>query len=154
MKRSTIPLLMIIISTVMMITTVVYATEKENEGKESLTSESHRGPAHMQQMHQHMDAMHAQMQAIHAEKDPEKRQQLMQAHRQSMHEGMKMMHGMRGHGRMGMMQEEKPRHKKGDGKMDQNARMEHMEHRMDMMQRMMNQMMQHEEAHRHHHASR
>ena len=119
--------------------TTAYATDKTD--KES---------AHMQSMHEHMTAMHAQMQAIHAEKDPEKRKQLMQAHRQSMHDGMRMMHSMNHKGRMGMMRGGKHKATKNGDTMSDCMRMEHMGHRMDMMEQMMEQMMLHEDAHRHH----
>lgn len=108
------------------------------------------GAGHSQEMDNHMTA-------IHAEKDPEKRRILMEAHRQSMHEGMEMMHGMGGNGRMGMMHKQSDENdtaKKGKGKMDDQVRMDNMEHRMDMMQKMMGQMMQYEDAkHRHMHST-
>ena len=129
--------------------TAVYAVDKNNE--ETSNSVPHKGPAHMEKMHTHMKMMKIQMQAIHDEKDPAKRKQLMQAHRQSMHEGMKMMRRMGGTGRMGMMHGDRQKTKNKDRKINQHARMEHMEHRMDMMHMMMDQMMQHEDAHQHHH---
>ena len=130
--------LLIFISIVSMITLTANATEKVDRH------------THMKNMDEHMTAMHDQMKAIHAEKDAEKRKQLMQAHRQSMHDGMKMMHAMGHKGRMGKMHREKHKTIKKEESMNDCMRMEHMGHRMDMMHQMMEQMMLHEDAHRHH----
>lgn len=141
---------------ILVMTTAVFATEKESEA--TTNTVLHKGHAYREKMDTHMKMMKIQMQAIHEETDPEKRKVLMQAHRQSMHEGMKMMHGNGGHGMMGMMHGDKHKGMKNktkdkehvQGKMDQHARMEHMEHRMNTMQMMMEQMMQHENAmHKH-----
>ena len=113
-------------------------------------SENDSRDTHMQNMRDHMTSMHAQMQAIHAEKDPEKRQQLMQAHRESMHKGMEMMHEMGGEGKMGMHHRHKQQAKKKAENTENHRCMERMEHRVDAMQMMMEQMMMHEDAHRHH----
>lgn len=155
MKTLTILLITLSICLVAVMTTTVYAAEKDLD--ETSKSKSHHHMGHMghmghgnsQEMNEHMTVMHAQMQAIHAEKDPAIRKQLLQAHRQSMHEGMQMMHGMGGNGKMGMMHKENGKAMKGKEKIDDHAKMEHMEHRMDMMQKMMEQMMQHEDAHMH-----
>ena len=152
MKTLTTLLITLSICLVAVMATTVYAAEKDLD--ETSKSKSHHHMGHMghgnsQEMNEHMTVMHAQMQAIHAEKDPAIRKQLMQAHRQSMHEGMQMMHGMGGNGKMGMMHKENGKAMKGKEKIDDHAKMEHMEHRMDMMQKMMEQMMQHEDAHMH-----
>lgn len=165
MKIFTTTMLVLTMSTAAIMTTIAYASEHMYEKKGPSSSKQYQRHGQMQDMHELMGAMQAQMQAIHAEKDPEKRRQLMQAHRQSMHEGMSMMHDMGGKGMMGMMHGDGQKAKEDDGEdsdkseyrhrhrdMDEHARMDHMEERMDMMQMMMEQMMQHEEAmHRHHH---
>ena len=142
MKKLNIKSLMLFISVLIVTSMTAYARENDNRH------------AHMQNMHDHMTAMHAQMQAIHAEKNPEKGKQLMQAHRQSMHEGMKMMHKMGHKGKMGMMHGEKHKANKKEESADNCKQMEHMGHRMDMMNQMMEQMMLHEDAHHRHHASK
>ena len=156
MKTVTATLLMLIMSMTMIMAIIVSASENESDA--TTDSELRKDPAHKEKMDTHMKMMKIQMQAIHEETDPEKRRVLMQAHRQSMHEGMKMMHGMGGHGMMGMMHVNKHKGMKGGmnnkeharGKMDDHARIQHMEHRMDSMHIMMEQMMQHEDAmHKH-----
>ena len=89
------------------------------------------------------------MDRIHAAKDPQKRQKLMTEHMQSMRDSMKTMHAMGG-GMMG---------KKGEPMMEGSGdsggapmgkmmmkRHKMMEDRMDMMQMMLEQMMEHESA--------
>lgn len=152
MKTQNTLLIMLSICLAAVMTTTVYAAEKNlDEASKSKSNNhmGHMGHGNSQKMDEHMAVMHAQMQAIHAEKDPAIRKQLMQAHRQSMHQGMQMMHGMGHKGKMGMMHKENGNTMKGKEKMGDHARMEHMEHRMDMMQKMMEQTMQHEEAHMH-----
>jgi len=149
MKTFTTTLLILSLSITAAMAATVYAAEKNLD--DASKSEPHHHMGHMghgntQEMSDHMTVMHAQMQAIHAEKDPAIRKQLMLAHRQSMHEGMQMMHGMGGKGSMGMMHKDNNKAMKGKGIMDEHARMDHMEHQMDMMQKMMEQMMQHEDA--------
>ncbi len=141
MKILTTSFLILVMSMATIMTMAVSATENESEATNS--SELGKGPAHREKMDTHMKMMKIQMQAIHEETDPEKRKVLMQAHRQSMHEGMKMMHGKGDHGMMGMMY---GKHKGSKGKMDDHARMQHMEQRMDTMHMMMEQMMQHEDV--------
>jgi hypothetical protein len=85
-------------------------------------------PKLQQQMMERMKTMHAQMDKIRQTADPKEREKLMAEHMKTMQEGMQMMQGMGG-GMMGMM---------GGG---QGPQM--MEGRMDMMQMMMEQMMQH-----------
>jgi hypothetical protein len=147
MKILTTTLLMLSISIAVLMNTTVYAAE-EHEPSNASNSKSQTENAGMMKMHENMSAMQAQMQAIHAEKDPVKRKELMQAHRKSMHEGMQMMmQDMGGNGMMGgMMHGGKQKAMMGNRKMDEHARMDHMEERMNMMQQMMDQMMQHEDA--------
>lgn len=111
----------------------------------------------MDKMQGHMKKMMQQMDAIHKTDDPEKRDKLLQEHRQSMQEGMQMMrgmgggmmNGMMGKGGGGMMQGGGMH--QGGGKTpcgDKDMRHRMMEQRLDMMQMMMEQMMQHQEAER------
>jgi len=93
----------------------------------------------MSQMQEKMKAMQAQMETIHKTTDPKERQKLMQAHMLAMQENMKAMHGMGG---PMMMDDQKGGMKDGD-MMKRHAMMEK---RMDMMQMMMEQMMQHDHA--------
>ena len=110
----------------------------------------------MQKMQEHMKEMQAQMEKIRQTTDPKERQRLMQEHMQGMREQMKMMQGMGGcmmmRGMMGGRQQgtatpgkkgsmDCPMMKGGDPGRGQ----EMMEQRMDMMQMMMEQMLQHQE---------
>jgi hypothetical protein len=96
-------------------------------------------PPMMQHMQANMQAMQDMMAKIHASKDPAERRKLMQEHSKAMHAQMEMMGGMRG-GQMGMMQ--------GGGMMGGDMMKEHqaMMGRMAMMEMMMGQMLQHQEA--------
>ncbi|MFK7816730.1 MAG: hypothetical protein AB8B92_10375 [Gammaproteobacteria bacterium] len=124
-------LLVLSISTAVLMTATVYATDKEYE--------------HMQEMNEHMEIMEAQMQAIHAENNLDEREKLMQAHRNTIREGMKMMmEDEDGKGKMGKMKEEIHKAMKGEEKTDVHARMGNMEEHIDMMQQMMEQMMHHQ----------
>ena len=100
------------------------------------------------QMHENMKAMQAQMAKIRATTDPKERQKLMQAHMQAMQDGMKAMHGM---GEPMMKGDSQPGGMAQDGKKDMagGGMMKHhqmMEDRMNMMQMMMDQMLQHQQA--------
>ena len=102
----------------------------------------------MSQMPEKMKAMQAQMDRIRNTTDPEERQKLMQEHMQTMQENMKAMRGMGGPMMMdapkdrGMMGGKKGRMKDRD-MMKRHAMMEK---RIDMMQMMMEQMMQRDQA--------
>lgn len=111
----------------------------------------------MGKMQEHMKKMMQQMDAIHTTDDPEKRDELLQKYRQSMHEGMRMMRGMGGGMMKGMMGEggggmmQGGGMHQGGGKMhgdDKDMRYRTLEQRLDVMQMMMEQMMQHREAER------
>lgn len=102
----------------------------------------------MSQMQQNMTAMQAQMARIRATTDPTERRKLMQAHMQAMQENMTAMSGMGGPMKMGggqpggmAMGDSKPM---AGGDMMQRHQM--MENRMNMMQMMMEQMLQHQQA--------
>jgi len=99
-------------------------------------------------MMENMEKMQRQMEKIQATTDTKERQKLMQEHMQSMQENMKVMRGMDGqmmtgsgqHGGIAMGDHQNM--KCGD-------MMKHhdmMKNRMDMMQMMMEQMMQHQSA--------
>jgi len=93
-----------------------------------------------------MNTMHEQMDNIHQTTDPKERQRLLEEHWKTMDEqmtGMRAMEGMMG-GMMGGMHGR--RGDRGQGSMhmmDPQQRDAYMQDRMDMMQMMMEQMMQH-----------
>jgi len=93
----------------------------------------------MPQMQENMKKMQAQMEKSQATTDPKERQALMQEHMQAMQENMKAMRGMGGPTMMGGQ--------KGGGikSAGPTQRPEMMEQRMDMMQMMMEQMVQHDQ---------
>lgn len=100
-----------------------------------------------QQMMERMKQMQAETQRIHETRDPAERAKLMQDHMKHMQEGMQMMRGMGGES-MGMMGGGMMG---GGGHMMQGGKrgaggqtMPMIEQRMDMMQMMMEQMMQHQ----------
>ena len=109
----------------------------------------------MEKMQEKMNKMHEQMEKIHSAKDPQERQKLMKEHMQSMQEGMKMMGGM-GLGMKGGDMMAKARTDQADSMTDAGDGMgmcmmmmkkhKSVEARMDMMQKMMEQMMEHEGA--------
>lgn len=89
-------------------------------------------------VYQHLKRMLAQMERIKAAKDPQERQRLLQEHRQAMRDGamaLRRMDCTEGNG-MECQRRSMPR-----GGHD---RMGMMERRMDMMQMMMEQMIEHE----------
>lgn len=104
---------------------------------------------HASQMQEKMKAMQGQMDTIRQTTDPKERQKLMQEHMQAMQANMEMMRGMGGaamkgggeHGGMAMGGKEA-----GMSGGDMTKRHEMMEQRVDMMQMMMEQMMQHGQA--------
>ena len=102
----------------------------------------------MPQMQENLKKMQQQMEQLQATTDPTERQKLMQEHMQTMQENMKTMRGMGGpmmmaSGQSGGMAKDGHKHAAG-GDMTQHHAM--MEKRMDMMQMMMEQMMQHDQA--------
>ena len=123
---------------------IVLAQEKSAPAKPAMSKDMEGETGQMQEK---MKAMQGQMDRIRATTDPKERQKLMQEHMQSMQDNMKTMRGMGGptmmggqHGGMAMGD------KKGgmkDGDMMKHHAM--MEKRMDMMQMMMEQMMQHDQ---------
>lgn len=108
----------------------------------------------MDKMQEKMKTMQEQMGKIHAAKDPQERKKLMKEHMQSMQEGMKMMGGM-GAGMRGGDMMAKARKDQAESITDVGDGMEmcmmmkkhkSVEARLDIMQMMMEQMMEHESA--------
>ena len=108
----------------------------------------------MDKMQERMKKMQEQMEKIHSAKNTQERQKLMQEHMQSMQEGMKMMGRMGGGMKGGDMM---AKAKKDQGKSMTDAgdgmgmcmmmmKQKSAEFRMDMMQKMMEQMIEHEKA--------
>lgn len=114
------------------------ANDKAPQGDAAATTQQMQ---QMQRMQDNMKNMQEMMAKIHATKDPAERQKLMQEHSTAMHAQMNMMGGMggMGGGQMGM---------KGGGMMSGDMMKEHqaMQGRMAMMEMMMGQMLQHQEA--------
>ena len=108
----------------------------------------------MDKMQEKMKTMQEQMGKIHSAKDPQERKKLMKEHMQSMQDGMKMMGGM-GVGVKGGDMMAKAKKDQAESKVDAGDGMEmcmmmikhnSVEARLDMMQMMMEQMMEHESA--------
>ncbi len=109
----------------------------------------------MEKMQDKMKKMQEQMEKIHSAKDPQERQKLMKEHMLSMQEGMKMMGGMgagmKGGDMMAKAKKDQPESMTdaGDGMgmcMMMMKKHKSVEARLDMMQKMMEQMMEHEGA--------
>ncbi len=115
--------------------------------KSSPARQAMRVDMDMSQMQENVNTMRQQMEKLQATTDPQERQKLLQAHMQTMQESMQAMHGMCGPMLMGDGQSggAKSGHKHTT-RGDMTQRQEIMEKRMDMMQMMMEQMMQHEQA--------
>lgn len=130
--------------------------EKAQESKAAATKAAKAAPVKATQSDQSMMAMHGQMQKmrdhmakIQATTDPAERQKLVQEHMQMMSEGMKMMNGMGGGMMMGMMGDAdagKDHEKSGSERCSMMGDHGMMGKRMDMMQMMMEQMMEHQKA--------
>jgi soluble cytochrome b562 len=103
------------------------------------------------QMHDHMKKMQDLMARLQKTTDPAERKKLMDEHTKAMQEGMQTMRGMGGgmmQGMEGGMMGQAPKDGAAKPGMGRGAPMspEMMERRMDMMQMMMEQMMQHQKA--------
>lgn len=122
------------------------AQDKHAHGKPAASADKEN---HMSQMQEKMKAMQAQMDTIRTVTDPAVRQRLMQEHMRAMQENMKSMRGMggpmmkSGGDHAGIKMDGKKDSMKGGDMMKHHAMMES---RMDMMQMMMEQMMQHDHA--------
>jgi hypothetical protein len=125
---------------------IVSAQEKTAPAKPAMSMDMDK---QMPQMQENMKKMQQQMEKIQATSDPAKRQKLLQEHMQAMQENMKAMHSMGGtmmmsgsqHGAMMLGGKEG-----GMASSEMMKRNEMMEKRMDMMQMMMEQMIQHDLA--------
>ena len=124
---------------------VVSAQEKSAPAMPAMSMDMDK---QMPQMQENMKKMQEQMEKVQATTDPKERQKLMQEHMQTMQENMKAMRGMGGPMMMGGGQRSGQAmggHKDmATGDIIQRHAM--MEKRMDMMQMMMEQMMQHDQA--------
>lgn len=112
----------------------------------------------MKAMHEHLQKMRSQMAEINRTEDPDKRDELLESHMADMQSMMKTMHGMRdeqskmGQG-MGMRGGKMMGGQQGDkmaapqgGMMEMMNHQKMLEHRMDIMEMMMDQMMQNQAA--------
>ena len=108
----------------------------------------------MEKMQEKMKKMQEQMKKIHSAKDPAERQKLMKEHMQSMQEGMKMM-GRKGAAMKGGDMMVKAKKDQAESMTDAGDGMEmcmmmkkhkSVESRMDMMQQMLEQLIEHETA--------
>jgi hypothetical protein len=114
--------------------------------------EAAAGGHSMAAMHEHMSEMHEQMARIHATEDSDERQRLMHEHMQSMQQHMQMMGSMHGEGRPAGPS----RCPEGDSacRMQQmraedgmtHERMRALEERLDSMQQLLQQMLEHQRA--------
>lgn len=104
--------------------------------------------SNVSQMEQNMKDLQLQMDKIHRTSDPKERQRLMDAHMQAMQDHMKKMRDMGGPMMKGGMHDRMMMGGKNGGVTnDDVAKMQEMMNtRMDMMQMMMEQMMQHDQA--------
>jgi hypothetical protein len=101
---------------------------------------------YIEQWQGRMNTMHEQMDRIHQTQDPQERQRLLEEHWVTMDQqmrDMRMMEGMTG-GMMGGMHGRQGNQGRGHmHMMDPEQQGRYMQDRMDMMQMMMEQMMQH-----------
>lgn len=122
------------------------------QGQANAAPDEMAGGMKMEKMQEQMKKMREQMEKIQATTDPQERQKLMEQHMQSMREGMKTMRGMGG-----KMGEKKDGPMMADGGKEKDGkpmgmmmmkRHKMMEDRLNMMQMLMEQMMEHENAER------
>ncbi len=101
---------------------------------------------YIEQWQDRMHTMHDQIDKIHRTKDPEEHQRLLEEHWETMDEqmrDMRMMEGMMGGMMSGMHGQRGDQGRGHIHMMDPDQRDSYMQDRMDMMQLMMEQMMQH-----------
>jgi hypothetical protein len=136
-----IPMLVAAIATCALLAPIVSAQEMPTPASPSMSVERQTS-----EMHENMKKMQQQMQTIRATTDPKIRQKLMAEHMEMMQGGMKSMRSMGGPVTMGGGQGGGMA--MGEGKGMGSYMMQHhemVEKRIDMMQMMMAQMMQHEQ---------
>lgn len=103
----------------------------------------------MPQMHANMEKMQQQMEKLQVTTDPKERQKLLDEHMLTMQENMKAMHGMGGQMMMGSAQHAGMAMADKKVAMTEADMMQHhtmMVNRVDIMQMMMEQMVQHDQA--------
>lgn len=139
-------------------TPVSYAVDEHHPDKASPpskaapTAKSQASDKSTAQMQEHMKRMQDIMAKLQKTTDPAERQKLMAEHTKEMQEGMQLMRSMGGGMMQGMMgggmMSDAPKGGAGKPGMGGGAPIspEMMERRMDMMQMMMEQMMQHQRA--------
>ena len=151
----------ILVACVFVVPVVQAADEEDHAAHHPGADQSQATPAQddkaamkMDKMQEKMKTMQEQMGKIHAAKDPQERKKLMKEHMQSMQEGMKMMGGM-GAGMRGGDMMAKAKKDQAESMTDAGDGMgmcimmkkhKSVEARLDMMQKMMEQMMEHEGA--------
>lgn len=157
MKMAAVSLLLV---SALAVAAVYAADEDDHAAHHAGADKGEAGPAQddkaggmkMEKMHEQMKKMHEQMEKIHAATDPQERRKLMEEHMQSMREGMKMMRGMGGDA-MGRKKKGEPMMEEGGKGPDKDGmpmgmmmmkRHKMMEDRLDAMQKMMEQMLEHE----------
>lgn len=145
---------LILVAVVVACSLVVPMASAQDTAAPAKTAMSMPMDAHMSQMHTNMTLMQSQMDTIHATTNPKERKTLMQAHMQTMQESMAMMRSMskpmpmdgsQGGG-MAMGGDKGQPGDKGMMGGDMMKRHQMMEERMGMMQTMMEQMLQHQQA--------
>mgnify|MGYP001096200455 FL=1 len=145
---------LILVAVVVACSLVVPMASAQDTAAPAKTAMSMPMDAHMSQMHTNMTLMQTQMDKIHATTNPKERKTLMQAHMQTMQESMAMMRSMskpmpmdgsQGGG-MAMGGDKGQPGDKGMMGGDMMKRHQMMEERMGMMQTMMEQMLQHQQA--------
>ena len=137
---------------------VSYAADEHHPDKASPSSEASRAQKSQAsnkstaQMQEHMKRMQDIIAKLQKTTDPAERQKLVSEHTKEMQEGMQLMRSMGGGMMQGMMgggmMGDAPKDGAGKPGMGRRAPIppEMMERRMDMMQMMMEQMMQHQRA--------
>ena len=145
---------LILVAVVVACSLVVPMASAQDTAAPAKTAMSMPMDAHMSQMHTNMTLMQTQMDKIHATTNPKERKTLMQAHMQTMQESMAMMRSMskpmpmdgsQGGG-MAMGGDKGQPGDKGMMGGDMMKRHQMMEERMGMIQTMMEQMLQHQQA--------
>jgi len=140
---------MIVLSTAVFADKAHHKDNEEGTGQSMsgmMDSESCMPMMDMAAMHGHMTKMQKTMDEIQGTEDIKQRQGLMQQHMQEMHQGMGMMQCKVPGEMPGKMKSPMEMMDKDDAMSDTNAMMKRhkmMEQRMDMMQGMMGQMMEH-----------
>ncbi len=150
--------LMVTLFTVAVAAPLAYGADEHHPEKAGPAPKAAKAPAKPKaedkaapQMQDHMKKMQDLMARLQKTTDPAERKKLMEEHTKAMQEGMQMMRGMGGGMMQGMesgMMGQAPKDGAGKPGMGRGAPMspDMMERRMDMMQMMMEQMMQHQKA--------